>query len=79
MNPLGKLGSPFGKQFLGVIQPNDAALGIQNYRRGHHGTKQRAAPGFVQTRNTSPSKPPRRSLETGRAESRHNRVVEPEF
>ena len=31
--------APLGQQFLGIIQTNDAALGIQNHRRGHDWTK----------------------------------------
>ena len=58
-------------KFLRVVQPDDSALGIEDDRGGDNRTKQRAAPGFIETRDARPAELARRSLETGRAESAH--------
>ena len=57
-------------QFLGIVQADDPAFGIENHGGGDNGAKQRAAPGFIEARNAGPAELSRRSLETGRAESR---------
>jgi hypothetical protein len=65
----------FRIQLLGIVQADDAPLGIENDRGGDNGTKQRTTPGFVETRDASPAKFACLSLETGTAQSAHEKFA----
>ena len=69
----GEAASGVRAPLLGIIQPNDSPLGIENDRGGYYRTKQRAAAGFVQAGDARPTELTRGSFETGRAKSRHFR------
>jgi hypothetical protein len=71
VNAGGKLRAAVGSKFLGIVETNNAALGIKNDRGGDNGPKKRAAAGFIETGDAHPAKLPRGSLETGRAETAH--------
>src|SRR5208337_393020 len=73
VDALGKFHAALRGEFLGVVQAHDPASRIENYRSSDDGSKQRAAPGFIEPRDAAPAELSRRSLETGRAESRHDR------
>ena len=66
-----KLAAPLGREFFRIIQPDNAALGIQNDRGGDDWAEERAAAGFIKTGDAHPAKLSGRSLETGRAETVH--------
>jgi hypothetical protein len=60
-----QFGASFRRQFFGIVQANDAALGIEHYRRGDHRTEERSPPSFVNAGDARPAKLPRGSFETG--------------
>src|SRR5258708_34600627 len=68
---LRQLPAALRRNLLGIIEPHNAALGVQDHRGGNHWPEQRATPGLVQAGNARPAKFARRSLETGRAEAAH--------
>ena len=43
--------APFRRQQLGIAQASHPILGIENDGRSDHGTKQRTAPDFIDSRN----------------------------
>ena len=70
-----ELRAAFGSELFGIIQADNAPLGIENHRSGNDRTKQRAASGFVNTGDARPAEFARGSLETGGAESAHYAVI----
>jgi hypothetical protein len=67
----GQLSAAVGRKFFGIVEADDAPLGIENHGGGHDGAKQRAASGFINAGDAHPAQLARRSLETGGAESAH--------
>jgi len=67
----GKFGAAIGNEFFGIIQANDATLGVENDGGRDHWAKESAAPGFVNAGDARPAEFARRSLKTGRAETGH--------
>jgi hypothetical protein len=55
----------FGGKFFGIIEADDAALGIEHHGGGNHRAKQGAASGFIDTGDARPAQFACRSLETG--------------
>ena len=53
-NSRRKLAAALRHQFLGIVQTDDAPLGIQNDRRGDHRAEQRATTGFIETGDAQP-------------------------
>src|SRR5215472_485886 len=70
-NPFPEFAAAFGGEFFGVVEADNAALGIQNNRGGNDRAEQSATPGFVNAGDARPTQLARRSLETGRAEPAH--------
>ena len=63
----------FGGEFLGVVQPHDAAPWVENHRRGEYRAEKGAAACFVQAGDTLPAFVPRRALESRGTEPLHRR------
>ena len=70
----GENESPFGIDFLGIIEADDSASGAEDYRCGYHRAKQRTAAGFVESGNTQPAALARFAFVTPRAEPFHVRA-----
>ena len=70
-NAFAKLGAAFGGEFFGVVEADNAALGIENHGGRDDRTKQCAPSGLVDAGDARPAQFARRSLETGRAEPAH--------
>src|ERR1700738_784155 len=70
-NAGSQLGAAFRREFFGIVEADDAALGIEDDGGSDNGAKQRAAAGFIDACDASPAELARRSLETGRAKSVH--------
>ena len=58
-------------KFFRIVEPNNAALGVENDRGGDDRAEERAAAGLIETGDAHPAELSRRSLETGRAETAH--------
>ena len=69
----GKFRPAFGSELFGIVQADNAPLGIENHRSGNDWTKERAASGFINAGDAHPAQFARRSLKTGGAESAHSR------
>jgi len=67
----GEFGAAIGDEFFGIVQADDAALGVKNNGGRDHRAEESAATGFVNTGDARPAKFTRRSLKTGRAETGH--------
>ena len=72
-NAFGQFRAAFRRQFLGIVQSDDAAARVENDRGGHHGTEQRAATGFVESSDAHPATLSRVALVPCRAEPSHRR------
>ena len=70
-NAFAEFRAAFGGQFLGVVETDNSAFGVENHCGGNHGAKQRTASGLINAGDARPTQPARRSLETGRAETVH--------
>jgi hypothetical protein len=66
-----KLGTAIGDELFGVVEADDAPLGVENDGGRDHRAEQSAASGFVNAGDARPAKFARRSLKTGRAETGH--------
>ena len=75
VNACGKFGAAFRRKFLRIVEADNAALRIENYRGGDHRAEERAAAGFIDTGDAHPAKLSGRSLETGRAEAAHGAEI----
>ena len=70
-NTRGELRSALRGKFLRIVEPHNAAFGIENDRGGEDRAKERAAAGLIKTGDAHPAELSRRSLETGGAETAH--------
>ena len=51
----GKLGATVGSEFFGVVEADDAALGIEDYGSGDYRAEEGAAAGFVEASDAEPA------------------------
>ena len=75
VNACGQFSAALSGKFLRIVEADNAALGIENYRGGDHRAEERAAAGFIETGDAHPAKLSRRSLETGRAQAAHGAEI----
>src|SRR5271168_1195471 len=54
-NAWGEFGAAVGREFFGVVQADDAALGIEDYRGGDNWSEEGAAAGFVEAGDAHPA------------------------
>ncbi len=54
-NALGEFIAALSGEFFRIIESNNAAFGIEDYGGGNNGAKERAAAGFIETRDTHPA------------------------
>ena len=64
-NAKGEFGAAVSREFFGIVQTDDAALGIENDGGGNDRTEERAAAGFVNASDARPAEFARGSLKTG--------------
>ena len=61
----GEFAAAFGRKFLGIVEADNAAPGIENDGGGNDRAKESAATGFVDAGDARPAEFARGSLKTG--------------
>ena len=64
-NAESEFATAFGRNFLGIVEADDAALGIEDDGGGNDRTEESAAAGFVDAGDARPAEFARGSLKTG--------------
>src|SRR5256886_10732680 len=72
--PYTTLFRSFGSELFRIVEANNAPLGIENHRSGNDGTKQCAAPGFINARDAHPAQFARRDRKSTRLNSSHSQI-----
>jgi len=67
----GQLGATIGREFFGVVEADDAALGIEDYGSGDYRAEEGAAAGFVEAGDAHPALLACGALEAGTALTSH--------
>ena len=70
-NAWSQLSATLGDKFFGVVEADDAALGIQNDGSGDHRAEQRAAARFIEAGDARPAQFAGGAFETGATETSH--------
>jgi hypothetical protein len=66
-----QLAAPLRNQLFGIVQADDATLGIQNHGRRYHRAEQGPAPSFIQAGDARPAQFSGRAFETRATHASH--------
>ena len=75
-NARRQLATPLRHQSLGIVQADDAPLGIQNHGGGDDRAEQRAATSFIETGDARPAELASRAFETRATKASHDGLAD---